>query len=69
MKGVNFALLTVFDFLDHDVDIIENRFDIFQERSLDIKFNYDLEFSHVYVDYDDCLILETICSIDCRFAL
>lgn len=55
VKGINFALLTIFDFLDHNVGIVENKFDVFQERSLNIKFKYQILFDHVYVDYDDCL--------------
>lgn len=58
VKGVNFALLTIFDFLDHDITIVENNFEVLQERSLDIKFKYKLNFDYVYVDYDDCLVFE-----------
>lgn len=58
VKGVNFALLTLFDCLDCDVSININDIHVFQERSLDIKYKSDIKFEHVYVDYDDCLIFD-----------
>lgn len=58
VKGINFALLTLFDYLGYDVNVLENDINLIQERSLDIKFKTDINFDHVYVDYDDCLIID-----------
>jgi len=56
-RGVNFALLSVYDAFDIDVEIIENAFYIELDRALDNKYKLDLQFSIVYVDFDDCLII------------
>lgn len=58
VKGVNFALLTLFDTQELDVSVQVNPFNLVQERSLDVKFKFDLVFDHVFVDYDDCIKLE-----------
>lgn len=56
-KGINFALLSVFDSFNVDVEIVMNGYDIELDRALDNKYMLPLEFSTVYVDYDDCLII------------
>lgn len=57
IKGVNFALLTLFDAFDIDVDILENTYSIELDRALDNIYNIDIQFTTVYVDFDDCLII------------
>lgn len=56
-KGINFALLTVFDAFNIDVEVVMNDYDIELDRALDNKYKIDLEFSSVYVDFDDCLLV------------
>jgi len=56
-KGVNFALLSIFDAFNFDVEIITNQYDIELDRALSNKFKLDLVYDTVYVDFDDCLIL------------
>lgn len=57
-KGINFALMTVFDAFDYPVEVIENHFGIELDRALDQKFKIDLEYHTVYVDLDDCLLID-----------
>lgn len=57
-KGVNFALLSAFDAFDQDVEILVNDFDIEMDRALCNRYKLDIEYSHVYVDLDDCLIVD-----------
>lgn len=56
-KGVNFALLSAFDAFDQDVEILINDFDIEMDRALTNRFKINLDYSHVFVDLDDCLIV------------
>jgi hypothetical protein len=56
-KGVNFALLSVFDAFDIDVQIDVNTYDIELDRALDNKFKISIDYSTIYVDFDDCLIV------------
>lgn len=57
-KGINFALLSVFDAFDYDVNILENNFNIEIDRALNVVVKMDYEFDKVYVDFDDCLVLD-----------
>ena len=57
-QGTNFALLSVFDAFDINVDFIENNHRIELDRSLDVKYKMDFTYSTVYVDLDDCLIID-----------
>ena len=58
-KGVNFALLSIFDAFDVDVDVLQNDYDIELDRALDNKYKLDISYSTVYVDFDDCLIINS----------
>ncbi len=57
-KGVNFALLSIFDAFDIKVNLFYNDFDIVLDRALSNKFKINITFNKVYVDFDDCLVLE-----------
>ena len=58
--GVNLALLTLFDAFDYKVSVqVNDRYSVILDRVLSNNYIYkDLSFSKVYVDYDDCLILD-----------
>ena len=56
-KGINFALLSVFDAFNYDIEIIENKMNIEIDRALNTKIKINYEFEHVYVDFDDCMII------------
>lgn len=55
--GVNFALLSLFDIFDYNVSVQKNDYYVELDRALENKYKTDLEYSAVYCDYDDCLIL------------
>jgi hypothetical protein len=57
MAGVNFALLTIFDYFGHDVKIINSRLNIVQDRALLSRYKVDVKFDTAYFDLDDCLII------------
>ncbi|MFH0736063.1 MAG: ATP-grasp domain-containing protein [bacterium] len=57
-KGINFALLSIFDAFNINVEIIENDYQIELDRALDNRYKTDFIFSTVYVDLDDCLIVD-----------
>lgn len=57
-KGVNFAALSIFNAFKIPVTIVLNEFEIELDRALENKFKIDIKFSHVYVDFDDTLIVD-----------
>jgi predicted ATP-grasp superfamily ATP-dependent carboligase len=58
--GVNFELLTIYDASDMDVEIALNNFDIEMDRALSNKFRINVNYNTVYVDLDDCLIINEV---------
>jgi hypothetical protein len=56
-KGINFANLSIFNALGFNVEILENSFDVEMDRALDNIFRVHLSFNHVYVDFDDTILL------------
>lgn len=56
-KGINLPLLSIFDAFAYDVDITPNNYEVELDRAFSSKYKIDIEFDTIYVDYDDCLIL------------
>ena len=63
-KGINFALLTVWDALGTDVEIIENNYFLEIDRALDHKFKIHIEYKKVFVDFDDTLLIDKKVNIE-----
>lgn len=57
-KGINFALLSLFDFFGFDVKILENSYKVEMDRAFSNKYKIDIKYNDIYVDYDDCLIVK-----------
>ncbi|WP_445381955.1 ATP-grasp domain-containing protein [Robiginitalea sp. IMCC43444] len=57
LKGINFALLSIFDAFNIEVEILENDTTVVVDRALDIRFKIECDFQNVYVDFDDCIII------------
>ena len=59
-KGVNLALLTLFDAFDVNVDIqINDSYEVILDRALENRYRCNgLQFDTVYIDYDDCLVID-----------
>lgn len=56
--GVNFAQMTLFDIFDYDVNVLKNDYPIVMDRALDNIYKCAIDYNTIYVDYDDCLILD-----------
>ena len=57
-KGINFALLTLFDAFDYNVEIYSNSYEIELDRALDDIYNINISYNEVFVDFDDCIRLK-----------
>lgn len=58
VKGINFALLSIFDSFDKDVEILENPYEVELDRSFSNKYRLNIDYGVIYVDFDDCLIID-----------
>lgn len=56
--GINFAQLSLFDAMDIDVEILNNKFEIELDRALYSKYKTDLDYDTVYIDFDDTIIVD-----------
>lgn len=56
-RGVNLPLLSVYTILQRDVTIVENDYHVNMDRTLLNKFKINIEYDTVYLDFDDCLII------------
>ncbi len=53
--GVNFPLLTVYDLMDYEVEILTNDYYLEVDRALFNRYRSSLEYDTVYVDFDDTI--------------
>lgn len=56
--GVNLPLMTLFDAFDYPVRIQQADYYVELDRALNNRFRCNIDFNTIYVDYDDCLILD-----------
>ena len=62
--GINFALMSLYDAEGVDIEVLTNKIPIEMDRALENKFKIGFRFEHVYVDFDDCLVLNNEVNID-----
>lgn len=56
--GINFPMLTLFVFWGYDVSVIDNAYDIEVDRAFYSAYRIRLEYEHVYLDFDDTMIVD-----------
>lgn len=56
--GINFPMLTLFTFWGYDVSIIDNDYSILLDRAFYSAYKIDITYNHIYLDFDDTLIIE-----------
>jgi hypothetical protein len=56
--GVNFALMNIYEVQGHKVSAMPNTFDIEMDRSLFSRFKTNIYYKHVYIDFDDCVLIK-----------
>jgi ATP-grasp domain-containing protein len=57
MQGVNLPLLSLYDQMDLNVEILKNNFKIEVDRSLSSKYETNIKYQNIYIDFDDTLII------------
>lgn len=56
--GINYPLLTIYNSMNMEVKIIENKYNIEVDRAFISRFKLDFDYETVYVDLDDTLIID-----------
>lgn len=57
-KGVNLALLSLFDAQDMEIEVFENNCSMTIDRALENRYKHDISYRHVYLDFDDLVVFE-----------
>ncbi len=57
-KGINLALLSIFDAFNFDVKILPNNYSVEMDRALTARYKLGISFNRIYVDLDDCILIE-----------
>lgn len=57
-RGINFPLLSLFDAMDMDVEILDHQFSLCLERRLTNTYCHQLQFGTAFIDLDDTLIID-----------
>lgn len=55
--GINFPKLTLWDALDSDISITEQKYFVEMDRALDNRFKMNIYYNEVFLDFDDTLWL------------
>lgn len=55
--GANLPMLTLFDLWGFDVEIIDNKNALLLDRAFISRFESDIEYERVYVDFDDTIVV------------
>lgn len=56
--GVNIPLLSVYNAMGYDVEILPNSYELKMDRTLISRYKMNYEYDTVYFDFDDTLIIE-----------
>lgn len=56
--GINFPLLTLYNFWGYDIDILENDIEILMDRSFISRYKTNIEYTTVYLDFDDTVYID-----------
>lgn len=57
-QGVNLPLLSLYDAFNIDIEIMQNNYSVILDRALENLYYINIQYDSVYLDYDDCLIIE-----------
>ena len=56
--GVNFSALSLYDAFGEDVSVFSNSYEVELDRSLSNSYKINLDYKKIYIDYDDCILIE-----------
>lgn len=55
-RGINFMLLSLYDFMGYDFEIIDNGYPVELDRALISRYDLGFEYDSIYMDFDDTLV-------------
>lgn len=55
-RGVNLPLLSVYAAMGYDIEVMSNTYSVEMDRTLINRYKTDIQYEHVYLDFDDTLV-------------
>lgn len=55
--GINYPLLTIYNMLDYDVELIQNEYNVVLDRAFINRYKLDIEYNKVFLDFDDTVYI------------
>lgn len=55
--GINFAALSLFNFMGYDISILSNKFSVELDRYYKSCYKVSIDYENIYLDFDDTLIV------------
>lgn len=50
--------MTLFDAFGYDISVVRNKYYVEMDRALDNVYKMNIQYSEVFVDFDDCLLID-----------
>lgn len=63
-NGINYQLLSLFDFMGYDISILNNELEIVLDRYYKSTYKISYEYNKIYLDFDDTLIINNYVNVD-----
>lgn len=57
-QGINFPLLTLYNFWGYDVDLLDNGSEMLLDRAFINRFQTNICYQHIYIDFDDTVVVD-----------
>ena len=57
--GTNFPSMTLFDAFDMPLSVLKNNYPIEMDRALDNIYKLDISYNEIFIDFDDCIYLDS----------
>lgn len=58
IRGVNLPLLSLYDAQDYEIEIVQNTFEATIDRALSARYQLNINYSTIYVDFDDVIMVD-----------
>lgn len=68
-RGINFILLAIYDLLEYDYQIIDNKMNVELDRYLMARYKLDYKFDSIFIDFDDTIVFDNKINPNCLILL
>lgn len=56
--GINYPLLTIYNLMDYDLELIENNYNVVLDRAFINRYKLNIVYDRVFIDFDDTVYID-----------